>query len=429
LTLLDTPLTLPCGVTLKNRLVKAAMTEGLADPDGLPNEKHNRLYRSWAGGSAAVLITGNVMVDGTHLERPGNVILDRALSPAEQAAFRHWAEAGSHDGCQMWMQISHTGRQTQKKVNPRPKSASDVQLGIPGGQFARPEPLTNDEIETLIGRFAAAARSAQQCGFTGIQIHGAHGYLISQFLSPGANRRTDRWGGSLENRARLLRAIVAAVRAETGPLFAVSVKINSSDFQKGGFEPDDARQVVAWLQEDGVDLVELSGGTYEQPKFMEFEGLKPPEEIKLRRSTREREAYFLAFAAELKEEIEVPLMVTGGFRTAAGMEEAVSQDGISAIGIGRPLCGDPDCTRRLLENGEDLPRYERMLGNPTRFFGVNSPVKLIKVVASFGVMAWYYDQIVRLGNGQQPDMTPKIFSRFLALQRREARWLKAWRGL
>jgi 2,4-dienoyl-CoA reductase-like NADH-dependent reductase (Old Yellow Enzyme family) len=427
LNILNEPLTLPCGVTLKNRLVKAAMTEGLAEPDGLPNEKHNRLYRTWAEGGAAVLITGNVMVDGTHLERPGNVILDHALNGSEQSAFKQWAKAGSLDGCQMWMQISHTGRQTQKKVNPRPKSASDVQLGIPGGQFARPEPLTGDEIESLISRFAEAARSAEQCGFTGVQIHGAHGYLISQFLSPGANRRTDEWGGSLENRARFLRAVVAAVRSETGPGFAVSVKLNSSDFQKGGFQPEDARQVVAWLQEDGVDLVELSGGTYEQPKMLEFEGLKPPEEIKLRRSTREREAFFLAFAAELKDEIQVPLMVTGGFRTAAGMEEALSRDGISAIGIGRPLCGDPDCTRRLLESGEDLPRFERMLGNPAGYFGTNSPIKLVKVIASFGVMAWYYDQIVRLGEGREPDMNPRIFSRFLALQRREEQWLRIWR--
>jgi len=340
-------------------------------------------------------------------------------------AFKAWAQAGSVDDCQMWMQISHSGRQTQKRVNPAPKSASDIQLGLPGGQFARPEPLGAEEITALIGRFAAAARQAMECGFSGVQIHAAHGYLISQFLSPKANRRTDEWGGSLENRARFLRAIVSAVREQSGSDFALSVKLNSSDFQKGGFGAQDARQVVRWLEQDGVDLIELSGGTYEQPKMLELEGVEPPQEIQLRASTRAREAFFQGFAAELKDEVSVPLMVTGGFRSASGMAEAISSDGISAIGIGRPLCGDPLCTRRLLQSGEDLPRFEQTLGNPAGFFGINSPLKMIKMVSSFAVMAWYYDQIVLLASGLKNDPEPRTLSRFLALQKREIKWLKA----
>lgn len=423
--ILNSPLSLPCGLTLKNRLIKAAMTEGLAGPDGLPNDKLCRLYRTWAESGVAVLITGNVMVDGTHLERPGNVILDHEMSVSDADAFRAWAQAGSQENCQMWMQISHSGRQTQKRVNPAPKSSSDVPLGLPGGQFARPVPLNSDEIHRLVECFATAARQARDCGFSGVQIHAAHGYLISQFLSPKVNRREDEWGGSLENRARFLRSVVSAVRAQAGSDFAVSVKLNSSDFQKGGFGPDDARQVVRWLEQDGVDLIELSGGTYEQPKMLEFEGLEAPEEISLRASTRSREAFFQGFAAELKDEVSVPLMVTGGFRAAAGMAAAIRSDGIDAIGIGRPLCGDPRCTLKLLEEGEDLPRFERILGSPKGLFGVNSPVKMIKVVASFAVMAWYYDQIVLLGNGMENDPEPKPWKRFLALQGREAKWLKA----
>jgi len=423
--ILKTPLTLPCGLVLKNRLVKAAMTEGLAGPDGLPNAKLNRLYRTWAASEVALLITGNVMVDGDHLERPGNVIIDHALTPQERARFKAWVEAASGNGCQVWMQISHAGRQTQKRVNPQPKSASDVQLGLPGGQFARPQPLSKNEILALIARYADAAAVARETGFSGVQIHAAHGYLVSQFLSPKANHRQDEWGGSLENRARFLRSIVAATRAKTGDDFAISVKLNSSDFQKGGFGPDDARQVVGWLQDDGVDLVELSGGTYEQPKMLEIEGIEPAEEIKLRASTRQREAFFLGFAAELKDAVDVPLMVTGGFRTARAMAAAIQDDGIGAIGIGRPLCGDPACTQKLLRDGTDLPRYEKRLGNPRHFFGVNSPLKLIKMVAGFSVMAWYYDQIVLMGNGQENDADPATFRRFLALQSRESRWLKS----
>ncbi len=423
--ILRSPLSLPCGLSLSNRLVKAAMTEGLAGPDGLPNEKHAQLYRTWAKSGVGLLITGNVMIDANHLERPGNVIADRRMNAQERARFEAWADAARANGCQLWMQISHAGRQTQKKINPRPKSASDVRLGVPGGQFARPQPLEAEEIRRLIERYAEAALLARDCGFSGVQIHGAHGYLVSQFLSPLANRRKDEWGGSLENRARFLRSIVAATRMKTGADFAISVKLNSSDFQKGGFGPEDARRVAAWLAEDGVDLVELSGGTYEQPKMLEFEGLEPPEEIRLRDSTRKREAFFQAFAAELRDEVQAPLLVTGGFRTAAGMAQAVREDGIAAVGIGRPLCGDPACTVKLLRDGADLPRYEKMLGNPTGFFGINSPLKLVKVVASFSVMAWYYDQIVLLGDGKENDLDPAIFGRFLDLQRREHKWLRA----
>jgi len=423
--ILNAPLTLPCGLVLKNRLIKAAMTEGLAGTDGLPNERLNQLYRTWAASGVAVLITGNVMVDSAHLERPGNVIADRPLGPRERARFRAWADAAQTDGCQLWMQISHAGRQTQKKINPHPKSASDVQLGVPGGQFARPTPLRGDEIIALVERYAEAAELARDCGFSGVQIHAAHGYLVSQFLSPKANRRQDEWGGSLENRARFLRRIVAATRAKTGKDFALSVKLNSSDFQQGGFGPDEARQVAAWLEADGIDLLELSGGTYEQPKMLQFVGLQPPEEIKLRDSTRQREAFFLGFAAELKGRVGVPLMVTGGFRSAPGMAAAIRDDGIAAIGIGRPLCGDPLCTQKLLENGADLPRYEKRLGNAAGFFGINSPLKLVKVIASFSVMAWYYDQIVLMGEGRPNDPKPALLKRFLALQLREYRWLKA----
>jgi 2,4-dienoyl-CoA reductase-like NADH-dependent reductase (Old Yellow Enzyme family) len=370
-----------------------------------------------------------VVVDGDHLERPGNVILDRAMGPAELARFRAWADAARAEGGHVWMQISHAGRQTQKAVNPHPKSASDVKLGLPGGQFARPTPLTGEEIRALVDRYAAAAAVAREAGFDGVQVHAAHGYLISQFLSPMTNRRTDEWGGSLENRARFLRAIVAATRSKTGRDFAISVKLNSSDFQKGGFGADDARQVVAWLEADGVDLIELSGGTYEQPRMLELAGLEPVEEIRLRASTRQREAFFLAFASELRDVVRVPLMVTGGFRTAQGMEEAIRDDGIAMIGLGRPLCGDPLCTQRLLREGADLPRFEKQLGNPGHFFGVDSPLKLVKTVASFSVMAWYYDQIVLMGEGKPNDPDPSCFHRFVALQRSQAAWLKARRAL
>ena len=425
LDVLKSPMTLPCGQTLKNRIVKSAMTEGIADPDGTPYEGHVTLYHAWSRGGSGLLISGNVMVTGTHLERPGNVILDGQQASDVMERLKTWSKAGSQDGCKIWMQISHSGRQCQKAVNPHPHSPSDVTLGLPGGLFGKPVPLTTAEIEGLIGDFARVAKIAEESGFHGVQIHGAHGYLISQFLSPRVNLRTDEWGGSLENRARFLRRIVQAVRAQAGDGFAVSVKLNSSDFQKGGFDADDAKQVAEWLTEDGIDLLEISGGSYEQPRMMKLMGIEPVEEIKVRQSTRQREAYFQDFASDICADIKVPLLVTGGFRTAEGMADAIDKDGISLVGLGRPLCGAPDCVNALLSDGTDLPSYEKILGNASGFFGVTSPIGLVRALAAFAVTSWYYAQIVLIASGQSTNLKLSSFKSFLTLQGRDKKWLKA----
>ena len=310
------------------------------------------------------------------------------------------------------------------RVNPDPKSASDVQLDLPGGQFGKPTPFTGDEIEDLISAFASTARNFADAGFHGVQVHGAHGYLINQFLSPLANLREDEWGGSLENRARLLRRIVQKIKSEAPEGFAVSVKLNSSDFQKGGFGPEDARQVSRWLAEDGVDLIEISGGTYEQPKMLEFEGAEKPEEIQVRESTRKREAFFQQFAAEMRADVQVSLMVTGGFRNAAGMAEAINEDGIALIGAGRPLCGAPDCVNDLMEGRAELPRFEKKLGQGNGLFSPNSKVGMFRLVATFSVMAWYYDQILAMGEGRSPRLGRNSLAAFMALQWREIKWVR-----
>ncbi len=234
---ISTPFTLPCGAVLKNRLSKAAMTEGLGDGRNRATEGHVKLYRRWAEGGAGMLLTGNVHVDRRYLERPGNVAIDGPQSAEALAALRAYAEAGTVNNTHLWMQISHAGRQTPASVSKEPVGPSDKQLDMPGAQFGKPRALTGAEIEDVIRRFAHAATIARETGFTGVQIHGAHGYLISEFLSPDVNNRTDEWGGSLENRARLLLEIVRAVRKAVGADFPISVKLNSADFQRGGFTP------------------------------------------------------------------------------------------------------------------------------------------------------------------------------------------------
>jgi len=275
---LKQPLALPCGASLPNRLAKAAMTEGLADGALRATPSLERLYRTWSEGGCGLLLTGNVQVDRFDLERPANVAIDqsepRTFDAEARARLAAWARAGTVNGNHLWVQLSHAGRQSPRYVTGRPLAPSPVQLDLLGS-FARPRALTEDEILGLIRRFAHAAQVVREAGFTGVQVHGAHGYLISSFLSPVTNRRTDDWGGTLANRARFLRETVRAVRHAVGADFPVALKLNSDDFRKGGFTHDECLQVVAWLNDESLDLLEVSGGTYEQPRLIGFEGRDP----------------------------------------------------------------------------------------------------------------------------------------------------------
>lgn len=360
-TVLSQPLTLPSGEVLPNRLAKAAMSEGLADPRGHATEGLTRLYQRWADGGLGLMITGNVQVDFKHLERPGNVIISGTPSKESLAALTKWASAARSRGAGLWMQLAHSGRQTPRIVNRNPKAPSAVALQLPGNEFGPPTALTEEEILATIDQHAHAATVARDAGFTGVQLHAAHGYLLSQFLSPRANVRTDRWGGSLENRARLLLSIVKKVRSAVGRTFTISVKLNSADFQRGGFSADDSLQVADWLTKEGIDTLEVSGGTYEQPRMMDQDGLEKPELNGLTASTAAREGYFVKFAKGMQEKVKIPLMVTGGFRTADAMAHAVQHDAVAIVGLARALCTDFDGPARLLREGGTLDRPEARL--------------------------------------------------------------------
>ncbi|NWH08985.1 MAG: NADH:flavin oxidoreductase/NADH oxidase family protein [Alphaproteobacteria bacterium] len=410
---LSEPLRLPCGATLKNRIAKGAMTEGLADPHNRATARHQRLYRRWAEGGAGLLLTGNVQIDRRALERPGNVVIAGEQSADALAALRDFAKAGTVNGTHLFMQLSHAGRQTPKAINPHPPAPSAVKLGLPGGNFGVPRAMRGDEIADVIARFAHAARIARETGFTGVQVHAAHGYLLSEFLSPRSNLRTDEWGGSLENRARLLLETVKAVRAAVGDDFPVAVKLNSADFQKDGFSHEDCLQVVASLNALSIDLLEISGGTYEQPRMMGASGLEPVFETGTRASTRAREAYFLEYAASIAKVAQVPLMVTGGFRTKSGMEEALKSGEVDVIGLARPLCVDPAAPQKLMEGRlEVLPSLEKTLRLGPGWLSGNSPFNLIKLLNAMGVQGWFCLQIQRLAEGQDPDLGLGVFQAF-----------------
>ena len=235
------PLTLNCGVTLKNRFFKAAMHEALAGRDCAPTNTHVELYRAWARGGAAVLVTGNVMVDRTALGEPGNVVVE---DERDFQMLRRWARAGTENDTQLWMQINHPGKQSPRSINAHPVAPSAVPIrGQYANMFNIPQELTIEQIHDLVKRFVATARIAQKAGFTGVQIHGAHGYLVNQFLSPLDNQRTDEYGGTLENRMRFLEEIYRGMRTALGPDFPITLKLTSTDGEEGGFTEAESIQV------------------------------------------------------------------------------------------------------------------------------------------------------------------------------------------
>jgi 2,4-dienoyl-CoA reductase-like NADH-dependent reductase (Old Yellow Enzyme family) len=329
-------LTLPNGQRLPNRLAKAAMEENLADYGQLPGERLFTLYRQWADGGVGTIITGNVMVAPAAMTGPGGVVLQ---DDSNLAAFAHWAEQGRSGGGHIWMQINHPGRQIFANMGEQAVAPSDVavDLGKHSHLIAQPKALTQSEIEDIITRFGNTAQLAEQAGFNGVQIHAAHGYLLSQFLSPLTNKRDDQWGGPLENRARLLLSIVKEVRGKVGAEFCVSIKLNSADFQKGGFTVEEAEQVVAMLNPLGVDCIELSGGSYESPAM---QGATDGS------TSIKREAYFVDFARRIARTAQMPIMVTGGITKRSVAIAALEKDeagfGVSLLGIARALAFAPD---------------------------------------------------------------------------------------
>jgi 2,4-dienoyl-CoA reductase-like NADH-dependent reductase (Old Yellow Enzyme family) len=400
---LFSPLVLRSGLTLRNRLAKAAMEEGMAGFAQLPDDGLISLYHRWGAGGAGLLITGNVMVHAHALTGPGGVVLEER-TPLER--FERWADAAKAGGAAAWMQISHPGRQVQARMPgvvwaPSPVA---IELGRHSKRFRPPVAMTEQQIDETVQRFATTAALAERAGFDGVEIHAAHGYLISQFLSPLVNRRRDRWGGPLVNRARLLLDVLGAIRELVRPSFAVAVKLNSADFQRGGFDADDAANVIAMLEPTGIDLVELSGGSYESPAMA-----GRPADTR----TVAREAYFLGLAAELAKSSPVPLMLTGGI-TRRETAEAVLASGVALAGMGTAIATTPD-----------LPnRWRRGLEATERLRPVNWSDKTLASAAS---MALARHQMRRVTRGQEPTGRTHPLRALVCDQRAQRRALARYR--
>ena len=430
MTVITDKLDLPCGVEIKNRICKGAMTEGLADAQNRATSQHVNLYDRWSSGGAAILLTGNVQVDHRFLERPGNVVIEGQQTNEQLSRLISYAEAGTKNDTHLWMQISHAGRQTPASVAETPVAPSEVQLEMPGAQFGKPRALSHEEILDIIQKFSHCANIAQDTGFTGVQIHGAHGYLISEFLSPDINLRQDEWGGTLEKRAKFLIETVRSVRKAVGENFPVSLKLNSADFQKGGFSHEDAIQVATWLNEEGLDLLEISGGTYEQPHLVGIDmGLNPERAEKRRESTIAREAYFLDYAKDIRTVFNGPLMVTGGFRSTKGMNNALNENACDVIGIARPFCIDPDIANKLLNNTvSETPTLEKTMQLGPGWLGLNSPFSVIKGINGWGQQAFWCLNLIRMGEDLDPDLNLGIFKAFRDYQKNEKNAAKQYKA-
>ena len=415
--LMNESFTLPCGQVIKNRFCKAAMTERIAKGNNLAHQGHVNLYDRWAEGNIGILLTGNVQVDRRNLEGPANVVIDKNNYKEQYDDLKAWSAAGTKNNTQLWMQISHAGRQTPGEINSSPLAPSNIGLKIPGKNYGTPIPMTEEDILDVIDRYVFTAKIARDTGFTGVQFHSAHGYLLSEFLSPDINNRTDAWGGSLENRARIHIEIINKCRKEVGEDFPISVKLNSADFQKGGFTADESIQVAQMLEDAGVDIIEISGGTYEQPKLIGVDDLtiNPKRSEERKESTIAREAYFLEYAEDIRKAVSLPLMVTGGFRTKEGIEDALQSNVCQMVGIGRPLCADPYCIKKMIEGEiETLPSFEKTLSLGPSILSPSSPFTIIKVINAFGAMAWFYQQIKNMAKGLLPNHEQKLLNAFRA---------------
>ncbi|MEV5848459.1 NADH:flavin oxidoreductase/NADH oxidase family protein [Streptomyces sp. NPDC051985] len=403
--MLDTSLTLPNGQVLPNRLMKSALSEALGNENNAPDGRLGRLYSTWSRGGYGLMITGNVMVDHRQLGEPGNIVIEdeRDLGPLSR-----WAKSSQDAGVPIWAQLNHPGRQANPlALGHTPVAPSPIAPKLPGSKT--PRELRPTEIEEIIERFAIAAAVCEAAGFNGVQVQGAHGYLISQFLSPLSNQRNDDWGGDLQRRMRFGLEVVRRIRARVSPGFAVGVKLNSADFQRGGFTEDESRTVLAALAREGIDLIEVSGGSYES---MAMSGTAAS-------STRAREAYFLEYARTVRELVgDIPLAVTGGFRTREAMERAVRAGECDVVGIGRPTITTPDAARLILEGrAETLTAHQMRYG----MRGLLSKITDLKALDGVLDLSWHTDQMHRLANGQQPDLNRGQLATTIAMVRRNGR--------
>ena len=380
--LLFTPITLPNGTTIKNRFFKSAMSEGMGTRDFQPKKNIATLYKRWAEGGTGLIITGNIMVDPKGTAEPGNIVFDKN---SNMEILKNWAKQGQQHGAKVMVQLNHPGKQAPKTVSKQTVAPSAVPLGNGLNKlFSTPRALATNEVEELIQKFVTSAKVAKEAGFSGVQIHAAHGYLISQFLSPHDNRRTDKYGGSLENRMRFLKEIYLGMREELGKDFNIGIKINSTDFKEDGLTEEDSLKTIIELADLGLDFVEISGGTYERPAMMGAT------------SKSTNQVFFAEYSKKLKQKIEIPVVVTGGIRSINAMNTLLNDNTTDFIGIARPLTIDPNIPNKIKQGTYTIVETTRVST------GVK---KLDKIFGSLLGIVYYQVLMQNIAKGKEPKAT------------------------
>ena len=380
--LLFTPITLPNGTTIKNRFFKSAMSEGMGTRDFQPKKNIATLYKRWAEGGTGLIITGNIMVDPKGTAEPGNIVFDKN---SNMEILKIWAKQGQQHGAKVMVQLNHPGKQAPKTVSKQTVAPSAVPLGNGLNKlFSTPRALTTSEVEELVQKFVTSAKVAKEAGFSGVQIHAAHGYLISQFLSPHDNRRTDKYGGSLENRMRFLKEIYLGMREELGKNFTIGIKINSTDFKEDGLTEEDSLKTIIELANLGLDFVEISGGTYERPAMMGAT------------SKSTNQVFFAEYSKKLKQKIEIPVVVTGGIRSINAMNTLLNDNTTDFIGIARPLTIDPNIPNKIKQGTYTIVETTRVST------GVK---KLDKIFGSLLGIVYYQVLMQNIAKGKEPKAT------------------------
>jgi 2,4-dienoyl-CoA reductase-like NADH-dependent reductase (Old Yellow Enzyme family) len=381
-------LALPCGATLKNRVAKSPMSDSLGNGEGDPSGAQARLYERWAQGGVALSLIGEVQMDARYPEKPGNLVLHAG---SDQAALRSLTRRAVVDGAHLWAQLGHAGALSHLPVS-EPKGPSALDL-----EGLRCAGLSVEEVQALPGMFASAAVRAQAAGFSGVQIHAGHGFLLSQFLSPLFNHRSDAYGGSIEARCRVVIDIISHVRSAVGPSFPIGIRINSTDQLEGGLTEADALEVVRMLDRTSVDLIDLSGGTY-------FPGAKASSD------SAGHGPYFLDFARRAKQVTKVPVMTTGGFKTRIQAADAVASGAVDMVGIARALVLDSNLASTWLsEQALDpvFPRFESTLPG--------------------GVTAWYTMRLTALGEDREDAFDLDLPAAMKLYEERDAQRCVQWR--
>jgi len=380
--LLFTPITLPNGTTIKNRFFKSAMSEGMGTRDFQPKKNIATLYKRWAEGGTGLIITGNIMVDPKGTAEPGNIVFDKN---SNMEILKDWAKQGQQHGAKVMVQLNHPGKQAPKTIAKETVAPSAVPLGNGLNKlFSTPRALTTSEVEELVQKFVTSAKVAKEAGFSGVQIHAAHGYLISQFLSPHDNRRTDKYGGSLENRMRFLKEIYLGMREELGKNFTIGIKINSTDFKEDGLTEEDSLETIVELANLGLDFVEISGGTYERPAMMGAT------------SKSTNQVFFAEYSKKLKQKIEIPVVVTGGIRSINAMNTLLNDNTTDFIGIARPLTIDPNIPNKIKQGTYTIVETTRVST------GVK---KLDKIFGSLLGIVYYQVLMQNIAKGKEPKAT------------------------